>query len=109
MHNDGYLMGKHNTDRTAFWFIALGIFSLIAWVAPIYYVYILLYPLSKYAAGGPKPWTYGLMFPFYTLIAPTPWNIVAWIGFALIFTGLFRLGRALLLRSRRKTLEDPNV
>ncbi len=89
---------KANEDRQkrkTIMFIASGVFCLFLWISSLYCIFY-FFPLFNDSPGGSLPPWYPLIFAVETLPCPSPFSIIAEIGFILIFIGLFRLVRSLL-------------
>ncbi len=80
-------------------FIVSGVLCLFLWISS-WYCISYFFPAFNDSGGSPPPWYQPLIFAVMTLPYPSPFSIIAEIGFILIFIGLFRLIRS-LLRSRR--------
>jgi hypothetical protein len=80
-------------------FIASGVFCLLLWISSWYCISYFFPPFNDFPGGSLPPWYQPLIFAVMTLPCPSPFSIIAEIGFILIFIGLFRLVRS-LLRSR---------
>jgi hypothetical protein len=95
----GMKANESRQKRKTIMFITSGVFCLLLWISSWYCIFYFFPPFND-SGGSPPPWYQPLIFAVMTLPVPSPFSIIAEIGFILIFIGLFRLIRS-LLRSRR--------
>ncbi len=98
----GMKANENRQKRKTIMFIASGVFCLLLWISSWYCISYFFSSLGEYSGGSPPPWYQPLIFAVMTLPVPSPFSIIAEIGFILIFIGLFRLVRSLLRRRSRQ-------